>query len=163
MTRMYWTVFGRSPDPEGLKGWVESLLNGHFVLIQIAQAFVASAEFRAIHGADPTPGEFVAAALRNALGREPDPADYRKWVDFLTEHGNGTPARAAAALGIMNSIAILDDPAAAAATLSAIPPRISGGGATGARRPEEGPEPCGRAVPFNRGGSAPAGPRPPGT
>ena len=108
VTRMYRTCFGRMPEPEGLAGWLAVLLYDPFEPIQVAQAFVASPEFRAIHGPDPTPEAFVAAACRNALGREPDPADFRKWVDFLTEHGNGKPARAATAIGIAQAMAFID-------------------------------------------------------
>ena len=119
--RLYRTILGRSPDPEGLRGWMQVLMSGSCMPIQVAQDFVASAEFRDLYGADPTPADFVAAACRNALGHEPDPADCRRWVDFLTEHGNGKSARAATAIGIMNSMASIDGSAGATATLSEVP------------------------------------------
>lgn len=105
---LYRTLFGRRPRTEELRGWMEALLDGRSSTIQVAQDFASSAEFREVHGDAPTPEAFAAAACRNALGREPDPADCRKWAHFLAEHGNGKPARAAAALEIAKATAILD-------------------------------------------------------
>ena len=120
-TRLYRTVLGRSPDAAGLDGWMDLLVNGFCVPIQVAQFFVSSTEFRAIYGDDPTPEHFVAIACRNTLGHDPDPPDSRRWADFLAEHGNGTPARAATALGIMNAMARPDRPTVATGAHPAIP------------------------------------------
>jgi hypothetical protein len=103
--RLYRTFFGREPEPESLTTWIGPLLDGRSSPIQVAQDFVAADEFRAIHGDDPTPDAFAVAACRNALGREPDPAECRPWGDFLAEHGNGKPARAAAGLEIARAMA----------------------------------------------------------
>jgi hypothetical protein len=107
---MYRTVFGRAPEPDGVHGWVKALMDGsgRWSPIQMAQDFVTSPEFREIYGESPTAESFVAAACRNALGHEPDPADCRKWADFLTRHGNGRAAKAATALGIANSMVSVD-------------------------------------------------------
>ena len=127
MTRMYRTVFGRSPDPEGLRGWVDVLLNGNCVLVQVAQDFVASAEFRAIHGrgpgrpptSSPPPAGTPSGTSRTrpiagggSISPPPPP---------LTEHGYSKAARAATALGIMDSMTILDATPGADAAHSAIP------------------------------------------
>ena len=107
--RLYRTLLGRAPEAEGLSSWVETLASGRCSPIQVAQDFISSAEFRDVHGADPSPEAFAAAACRNALGREPDPDDLRHWVDFLSGHGNGKPARAATALGIAETMAVAVD------------------------------------------------------
>lgn len=140
MARLYRTFFNRAPDPAGLKGWMDALLDnsGRWSLIQVAHYFVASEEFREVYGADPSPEVFAAAACRNALGHEPDPADFRRWVDYLTAHGNGKPARAATGLGIAEEMVRLDGPAGASRLRAA-------GDARPAQRPDGAHAPIGRS------------------
>jgi MoaA/NifB/PqqE/SkfB family radical SAM enzyme len=110
IVRLYRTVFGRDPEPDGLNGWVRALMDGsgRWSPVPVAQDFVSTPEFREVYGESPTAEAFVVAACRNALGREPDPADCRKWTDYLTRHGNGKAAKAATALGIADSMAYVD-------------------------------------------------------
>jgi MoaA/NifB/PqqE/SkfB family radical SAM enzyme len=109
LIRMHRTFFGRTPDPDNLKGWIKALLNGSCSLIQIAQAFVSSAEFQDLFGANPTPHDFVTAACRNTFGHTPNPTDCQPWVNFLTENGNSKAAKAATAIKIADSMAVIEN------------------------------------------------------
>jgi hypothetical protein len=101
---MYRTCFNRAPDPAGLAWYMKGLRSGRLTLIEIAQFLVASEEFQSLYDANPAPATLVAAFYRNATGWAPDPADYRAWVDYLTENSNSKPAKAAAAIGIPESL-----------------------------------------------------------
>lgn len=59
-------------------------------LLDIAEAFVASGEFRQLYGETPTHAEIVTKFYQNVLGRAPDPQS-RFWVDLL-DSGRATVA-----------------------------------------------------------------------
>lgn len=81
VTRLYDTVFDRSPDDAGLTFWTNSLRSGAR-LDDVAELFVASPEFRDRYG-DLGTGDFVALLYRNVLDREADPEGQAFWTSRL--------------------------------------------------------------------------------
>ena len=81
VTRLYDTVFDRSPDDAGLTFWTNALRTGAD-LDDLADVFVASPEFRDRYG-DIDRAGFVTLLYRNVLDREPDPAGQAFWTDAL--------------------------------------------------------------------------------
>lgn len=79
--RLYQAAFDRTPDQFGVGFWISRLDKG-VSLKDIATAFVASTEFKAVYGSNPSNAEIVAKFYQNVLNREPDPQS-RFWVDVL--------------------------------------------------------------------------------
>jgi len=104
---VYVGYFNRAPDPAGLDFWVSELNaavgrgedpNG--VLIDVANAFAASAEARDAYPlfATPTPDradfeDFVATVFENIFNRAPDPAGLDFWADELAVRSPGQAGR----------------------------------------------------------------------
>lgn len=89
--RLYQAAFARTPDTSGLKYWVAQL-DGTQTIEQVAYNFIASAEFKALYGANPTHSQQVTALYQNVLGRTPDQAGFSYWVGLL-DAGSITPAQ----------------------------------------------------------------------
>lgn len=79
--RLYQAAFDRTPDKVGQGFWMNRLDIG-VSLRDIADAFVASNEFKALYGADPSNAGIVAKFYQNVLHRAPD-AHSQFWVDVL--------------------------------------------------------------------------------
>ena len=107
MIRMYQTCFNRAPDRAGLSRWIKALRRGNLSLIEIAQRFVTSKEFKNLYGANPTPDTFVTVLCQNAFGRAPDAADYQGWINYLTVNRNSKGAKGATLIAISNSMAFV--------------------------------------------------------
>ena len=58
-------------------------------LHNVAAGFVASAEFKALYGASPTPTQFVTKLYDNVLHRAPDAGGFAYWVGAVTS-GNAS-------------------------------------------------------------------------
>jgi hypothetical protein len=82
MARLYFAAFDRTPDAEGLAFWVETFRHGA-TLGQIAQGFIASAEFTERFGTVLTHEEFVQLLYQNVLDRSADPRGLAFWVGAL--------------------------------------------------------------------------------
>jgi hypothetical protein len=82
--RMYQAAFGRVPDEAGFAVQIDAFW-GHTSYPKFGQNFVASAEFKARYGDNPSDEAFVLALYRNVLGRDADPAGYQVQVNAL--HG----------------------------------------------------------------------------
>lgn len=85
--RVYQAAFDRTPDPEGLGYWINSLDAGQGDLTWVAHNFILSDEFRAMYG-DPatvTNEEFLSLIYQNVLHRAPDGDGYKYWIDSLNE------------------------------------------------------------------------------
>ncbi len=80
--RLYRAALGRSPDPDGFAYWV-GLHRGGQSIETLATAFIASPEWIASYGANPTPRQLVDALYRNVLGRAGDAAGVEYWVAQL--------------------------------------------------------------------------------
>lgn len=78
LVRLYSAVFLRLPDQGGFEYWLGQPLS----LRDMAQHFVASAEFESRYGT-VTDRDFVALLYCNVLGRQPDQGGYDYWVNVL--------------------------------------------------------------------------------
>ena len=82
ITRLYLAYFQRQPDQSGLAFWVDRCDRAVSSLVDISDAFAASAEFTARYGALDN-AAFVALVYRNVLARAPDPGGLQSWLDFI--------------------------------------------------------------------------------
>ncbi len=80
--RIYQAAFDREPDLAGLGYWI-SRMDQKMDMIELAQRFVDSAEFRTIYGTQPTNADFVYKLYLNVLDRAPDQAGYAWWVNQM--------------------------------------------------------------------------------
>jgi uncharacterized delta-60 repeat protein len=93
--RLYKAAFARTPDLSGLGGWIGAMDSGGTSLTQVAQSFIASAEFQNLYGASPSNAQFVTALYLNVFGRAPDSGGFDYWVNQLAS-GLQTRAQALA-------------------------------------------------------------------
>ena len=98
VARLYDTALGRLPDLAGLSSWTQNLAGGTMSLLQVAQAFVASAEFQADYGMLDN-SDFLNQLYQNTLHRPPDPAGLTSWLNAL----NSGVTRAQVVLGFSES------------------------------------------------------------
>lgn len=103
--RFYSAVFGRTPDNEGVRFWLEQYDTGEWSTRRIANFFATSDEFKALYGNNTSDAEFVEAVYPNVLGRAPDPAGQRFWGGYLAD-GN---SRAEMILLISNAPEFIED------------------------------------------------------
>lgn len=97
--RVYQAAFNRTPDKGGVGYWIGAMDKG-MSLRDVAQNFVASAEFKLAYGAAPTNAELVGKFYENVLHRQPEQAGFDYWVGVL----NRNPASVADVLqGISES------------------------------------------------------------
>src|SRR5690606_30018396 len=82
--RLYQAAFGREPDVEGLRYWIESMDSG-VSLEQVAASFTASEEFLAFYGDNPAAETLVTGHYWNILGRAPEDDGLQYWVDAVNE------------------------------------------------------------------------------
>lgn len=80
--RTYQAAFGRAPDLGGLGFWLAASDAG-MSLETISQAFVDSAEFKALYGASPGNAQILDNFYANVLHRAPDQAGYDFWLKVL--------------------------------------------------------------------------------
>lgn len=80
VTQAYSKYLGRSPDPQGLAGWVVRMRQG-MTQEQIEANFIGSAEYIASHGG--TGEAWVRGMYQDLLGRSPDPVGLQGWVARL--------------------------------------------------------------------------------
>jgi hypothetical protein len=82
--RLYLAALNRMPDPDGSRGWVNYLNDGH-KLGDIAAGFVNSGEFKNLYG-NPGNTNFVKLLYNNVLHRAPDDGGLATWTNAL-DHG----------------------------------------------------------------------------
>ena len=80
--RVYQAAFNRTPDNSGLKYWI-GLMDGGYTLAGVASGFIASTEFKALYGSNPTNELLVSKLYDNVLHRTPDEGGYNYWVGLL--------------------------------------------------------------------------------
>jgi hypothetical protein len=97
LIKLYQQCFGRLPDYEGIRYWLDEVASGRQTREQVANAFVNSDEFRRKYGT-PTNDQFVAVMYQNALNRQPTTAETQAWVAQLA----GGTSRGAVAISIAN-------------------------------------------------------------
>lgn len=83
--RLYKAAFDRESDEGGLGYWLDKL-DGGATLESVANAFIASAEFKALYGENIGDEQFVEHLYQNVLDRTPDAGGKGYWLDSL-EHG----------------------------------------------------------------------------
>jgi hypothetical protein len=98
VARLYEGLLDRAPDLQGLVYWATAAQSGASAGA-IAQAFLFSPEYQALHTTPLTNAQFVSDLYENALDRAPDTAGLQFWTDALAF---GT-SRAQVALGIAES------------------------------------------------------------
>jgi hypothetical protein len=81
-TRLYQAALDRAPDAGGEAFWSSVLADGQ-TPSQVAQSFIASAEFQQKFGALDNSG-FVSAMYQNVLNRAGDPGGHDFWTNALT-------------------------------------------------------------------------------
>lgn len=84
--RLYQATLDRAPDVAGLITWVGRFQNDGMELLQAADRFTNSREFRQIYGETET-SEFVTLLYNNVLGRGPDPTGFATWMERLSSGG----------------------------------------------------------------------------
>lgn len=98
--RLYQAAFGRTPDTVGLSHNAALVETSALDLEQMAQAFIASAEFVRSFGTAPSDADFVTLLYSNVLGRQPDDPGLSGWLDRLS---GGSYERADVLLGFSES------------------------------------------------------------
>lgn len=83
--RLYQAAFNRVPDIGGLGFWIAMLDNG-VSWTEVSAAFIASAEFKAQYGDNPTNAALVTAFYTNVLHRAPEAGGYAFWLEVLDKN-----------------------------------------------------------------------------
>ncbi|WP_425074086.1 DUF4214 domain-containing protein [Sagittula sp. S175] len=96
--RLFGTVLGREPAPQGMLDWITTLSDGA-ALRDVVTGFVAGAEFQARYGATDDEG-LITLLFRNVLERDPAPEGLDNWTTALA---NGM-TRAEVVESFMNSL-----------------------------------------------------------
>lgn len=97
--RLYRAAFDRAPDEFGIGFWISRLDLGTS-LKTVAEAFVASNEFKTMYGPNPGNAELVARLYANILDRAPDAAGSAFWTRALD---SGAASRADVLLAFSES------------------------------------------------------------
>ena len=80
VSRFYEKCLNRSPDIEGLEGWVNALQNGNLTAKDLAEGFIFSQEFTSLN---TTNEEFVTILYQVFMNREPDASGFNGWTNAL--------------------------------------------------------------------------------
>ena len=80
--RLYKAAFDRMPEAEGLGFWINTLDQGAN-LVNVAQGFINSDEFRVMYGANPSDQQFVTLLYNHVLHRPPEGEGYQFWLNSL--------------------------------------------------------------------------------
>ena len=83
--RLYQAAFDRTPDNFGIGFWISQLDKG-IPLLDVADAFVGSAEFKDKYAKATTNAELVDQFYANILHRAPDPTGQAFWTGVLDKH-----------------------------------------------------------------------------
>ncbi len=89
---IYQASFGRVPDEEGVRFWVDvldALDQQGWTEYQkeqfLARQFIESDEFSDLYGTNPTNEDYINAMYQNVLGRQPDQPGYEFWLGGMEE------------------------------------------------------------------------------
>jgi len=83
--RLYQAAFDRTPDNFGIGFWISQLDKG-IPLLDVANAFVGSAEFKDKYAKATTNAALVDQFYANILHRAPDPTGQAFWTGVLDKH-----------------------------------------------------------------------------
>ena len=81
--RIYKAAFDRTPDSGGLGFWIDALDSGAD-LVNVAQGFIDSPEFKAMYGENATDQHFVTLLYNHVLHRAPEGEGYQFWLNSLS-------------------------------------------------------------------------------
>lgn len=81
--RLYTAAFGRGPDEEGLRFWINVVNDPLISYKDVSKSFVDSPEFSTIALPNSNNYIFTTALYQNILGREPDSAGWTYWTEQL--------------------------------------------------------------------------------
>jgi hypothetical protein len=90
--RIYKAAFDRDPmegDTDGLGYWIAQMDDG-MDMVEVAERFIDSAEFRSVYGENPSNEEFLNKIYLNVLDRLPDEEGYAWWMDQLENNPEKT-------------------------------------------------------------------------
>lgn len=80
--RLYQAAFDRKPDMQGAGFWINAADRG-VGLMEIAEGFIGSKEFKTLYGTAPSNQELVDRLYLNVLHRAPDAEGRAFWIDVL--------------------------------------------------------------------------------
>ena len=83
--RIFQAAFNRAPDKGGLGYWMSALDHG-VSLLDVADGFIQSREFKDLYGTNPTNADLVNKYYANILHRAPDAAGAEYWTKLLDQH-----------------------------------------------------------------------------
>ena len=83
--RIFQAAFDRAPDKAGEGYWMKALDQGA-ALLDVANGFVQSAEFKHLYGDNPANADIVDKFYENVLHRAPDQAGADYWTKLLDQH-----------------------------------------------------------------------------
>tara|TARA_B100000214_G_C23963082_1_gene626294 strand:- start:1279 stop:2457 length:1179 start_codon:yes stop_codon:yes gene_type:complete len=78
--RLYNASFGRFPDKQGLKYWIEKNISGEDTYRETAKSFILSNEFIELYGNSATNENYISSLYENILGRVPDNDGFNYWL-----------------------------------------------------------------------------------
>lgn len=82
VTRCYWLILGREPEPQGLKHWTDLLKSQQLTAAEVISGFLNGPEFRNKH----KPAEDLVEILyRTMLNRASDEGGRRTWIKVITD------------------------------------------------------------------------------
>lgn len=81
--RLYQAAFGRTPDKEGLSYWFNDILHKGASLLDVANGFVNSPEFKTLYGENQDTDLILHGFYQHILSREPDPEGLAYWKKEL--------------------------------------------------------------------------------
>ena len=83
--RLYQATLDREPDVQGQNRWTGELASGESTLVEVADGFVRSPQFRATYSDDLSDGDFVTLLYNNVLDRAPDAQGFARWTGELAD------------------------------------------------------------------------------
>lgn len=84
VTTIYQQYLHRNPDATGLANWVNALMSGQ-TEVEVVSRIMLSAEYFKTHGGTAT--GFVTGLYQDLLGRNPDAAGLRNWLQVFENEG----------------------------------------------------------------------------
>ncbi len=85
LVRLYHATFDRESDMEGIGYWASKLARGEMTFGEVADEFIASAEFTDLFGDELSHQAFIELLYSNVLDREPDPDGLAYWLGLMEE------------------------------------------------------------------------------
>ena len=81
--RLYNAAFGRFPDAEGLRYWIEKNTSGIDTYRKTADSFILSDEFITLYNKNSTDRNYVKSLYKNVLDRLPDDQGFTYWLNQI--------------------------------------------------------------------------------